>query len=131
MKILVVEDDRDKRLHIEYVFEKENIHMQLFRSIRPAIRYAMQHSNEISGIILDLGLTSYDNSDDYEFEKGLQLIYELTENSIDIPILINSGTYVNVQNLMRLHSNVKDQMHSEDDYTTLRWFIQLLKEKEQ
>ena len=126
MKILVVEDDRRKKKYLEEFLKARNIDMHHSKSIRPAIRYALKYSTEISGIILDLGLTSYDNSNDYEFDKGLELIKELTQRKVKIPILINSSTYISIQLLMEINHNVKGQMYNEDDDETLRWFINLL-----
>ena len=130
MKILIVEDDREKRLFLEYNLKKKNIEICLFSSVNPAIRYVVQYANQIDGIILDLGLTSYDSSDDYSFTKGLNLVKELTRKRIEIPILINSSTYVNLPNLMESNSNVKDQMYCAYDHTKLRWFINLLRKEQ-
>jgi len=131
MIVLVVEDDITKRTYLHEFFKARNIDMHLSRSVRPAIRYVLRNLNKVSGIILDLGLTSYDYSEDYEFEKGLDLVRELTKRGIQIPILINSSTYINLSRVMEEHINVKGQMYNEDDYETLRWFIDLLERKEQ
>ena len=126
MKILIVEDDTNKRLFIEYSLKEKNIDMYSFYSVKPAIKYAIQHSNEIDGIILDLGLTSYDYTDDYSFTKGLDLIRELDKTNIQIPILINSTTYLDFENLQKSHSNVKSRMNEDYDEYNLRLFINSL-----
>ena len=127
MKILIVEDDRNKRLFLEYFLKEKDFEFQSFAAIKPAISYTIKHSTEIDGIILDLGLTSYDYSEDYEFTKGLELIETLTEKRIEIPILINSSTYANLQKIMDNHSNVKGQMDDEEFH--LRLFINGLTKK--
>ena len=124
MKILIVEDDRNKRLFLEYFLKEKNIEFYSFSSVRPAISYSIKCSSEIDGIILALGLTSYDYSDDYDFTKGLELIKELTKKRISIPILINSSTYVDLDSLMKMHSNIKAQM--DDDEFHLRQFVNSL-----
>ncbi len=131
MKILVVEDDILKRLYVEDVLKRRKIDTHFCRSVRPAIRYALRNSGEINGIILDLGLTSYDNSDDYDFKKGLELVKELTRKEVKIPILINSTSYIELEEIMKENPNVKGQMYVEDDYSLLRWFINLLEKEEQ
>lgn len=126
MKILVVEDDSLKREFIEYFLQsRDNIEIKSFHSVRPAIAYAIEYSNEIDGIILDLGLTSYDYSDDYDFKKGLELVEELTKKGIRIPILIYSDAYINLTKVIEEHRNVKYQMDEYDSYT-LRQFVNWL-----
>ena len=112
MKIVVVEDDKNKREFVAMYLESNNIEMIPFVSIMPALKYVTQHFKEISGIILDLGLVSYDDSYDYDTEKGLILVKELTRKKIEIPILINSTTEIDLPEIMRSHSNVKGQMAS-------------------
>ena len=131
MKILVVEDDALKRSYIVEFLKSRNIDVHWCYSVNPAIKYCIKNQREISGIILDLGLTSYDQSTDYEFKKGLNLVKELTRKCIKIPILINSTTYINLKETMECHENVKAQMYEADDYKTLRGFINLLERKEQ
>ena len=125
MRILVVEDDKMKRQFIEDFLEERNIDMYSFRSIIPSINYTLRHASEIDGIILDLGLTSYDYTDDYDFKKGLQLVEELTKKGIRIPILIYSDTYINLSKVMKEHRNVKYQMDEYDPHI-LRQFINWL-----
>ena len=131
MKILLVEDDALKRTYIIEFLKSRNIDVHWCYSVNPAIKYCLNNLKKVSGIILDLGLTSYDKSNDYEFEKGLVLVKELTRKKIKIPILINSTTYINLPMVMESHNNVKGQMYEADDYETLRWFINLLEGKEQ
>ena len=78
----------------------------------PALKYVTQHFKEVSGIVLDLGLVSYDDSYDYDSEKGLILVEELTRKKIAIPILINSTTEIDLPEIMKSHTNVKGQMAS-------------------
>jgi len=131
MKILVVEDDALKRTYIVEFLKSRNIDVHWCYSVNPAIKYCIKNQKEISGIILDLGLTSNDHSIDYEFKKGLNLIRELTRKKIKIPILINSTTYINLKETMEYHENVKGQMYESDDYESLRVFINLLERNEQ
>ena len=124
MKIVVVEDDRNKREFVKDIFELKNIDMISFNSIMPAIKYVIEHSPETDGIILDLGLTSYDDSGDYDAEKGLILVQELKRKKINIPILINSTTELDLIEVMKNYPNVKGQMAS--NYKKLDGFIKSL-----
>ena len=115
MKIIVVEDDIIKRSFIESFFKFRKDELYFFQSVRPAISYATKHSTEIHGIILDLGLSSYDHYDkDYSETRGLDLIEELAKKEIYIPILINSSVYVDLEKISRNYHPTILQMESED-----------------
>lgn len=131
MKILVVEDEAYKRVCIVDFLEARNIKVHWEYSVKPAMRYAIQNPKEISGIILDLGLTTTEDSLDYDWVRGLDLVERLHFEKINIPILINSSTEIDLDKVMTNYSNVKGQMYEEDDYGTLEEFITLLEEGEQ
>lgn len=131
MKILVVEDDALKRTYVVEFLNSRSIDVHWCYSVNPAIKFCLNNPSEVSGIILDLGLTSYDNSLDYEFKKGLNLVKELARKKVKIPILINSTTCINLKEIMECYDNVKGQMYESDDYVTLRAFIKDLERKEQ
>lgn len=132
IKILVVEDDLLKREFIKNFLKERgitNVHYCI--SVSPALRYAVEEKSSLSGIILDLGLTSFDASDDYNIYKGLDLVKELTRKRIDIPILINSTTTIDLQLLMESHKNLRGQTSYEyDGYKGFDWFISSLEKKQ-
>ena len=126
MKFIIVEDDRNKRLFLKLFFKQNGHESYSFQSVRPAIKYAINNSTEINGIILDLGLTSYDYTDDYDYDRGLDLILELTKKGIFIPILINSSIYI--RNLEEINENYHNLiMKMDDDEWELRRFLNRLK----
>ena len=128
MKILVVEDDAIKKRCIEYYFSKNNIaELHFEMSVMPALNYVIEHLDEISGVILDLGLTSYNDSTDYDYEKGLLFVEELTRKEITIPILINSTTEIDLSYVMKNHKNVKGQTAILRGHEDLEEFLALLK----
>lgn len=135
MKFLVVEDSKLKRDFINKCFAKDLIHIvfanknfeiHFVSSVNPGINYVLQHKEELSGIILDLGLTTYDDSMDYEEKRGLDLVVELKRQNIDIPVLINSITTIDLEQVMREYPFVKGQMKYPNDYSTLESFISSL-----
>lgn len=130
MKFLIVEDDRNKRLFLELFFKQRGDESYSFQSVQPAIKYATKYSTEIDGIILDLGLSSYDHSDDdYSYTRGLDLIAELTKKGMYIPILINSSVYIS--NLQKIQESYKELiMKMDDDEWELRRFLNRIQEKE-
>ena len=123
MTFLIVEDDRDKRLFLEFFFKQKGHESYSFQSVQPAISYTINHSTEISGIILDLGLSSYDYSDDdYSYTRGLDLIEELSKKRISIPILINSSMYIDLQKIQEKHKHLIIDKMDDDEYE-LRQFL--------
>lgn len=131
MKFIIVEDDRNKRLFLELFFKQKGDETYSFQSVQPAINYIIKHSTEVNGIILDLGLSSYDYSDDdYSCTKGLDLINELSEKGIDIPILINSSVYIDLPKVRRDYK-FDNIWQMDDDEWELRQFINRISIKEE
>lgn len=134
MKILIVEDDNFKFSMIYCLLRDKNIDQEWFLSVNSALNYISEHQNEVSGIILDLGLTTYSDSNDYDDVRGLDLVNELTRKEINIPILINSTTEINLDEIMSNHKNVKGQSiprKGENWSQTVEWFLTTLQEEKQ
>lgn len=123
MKFLVVEDSGMKRNFINSFFKEKNAELHFVGSVNPGILYAIQNKDELSGIILDLGLTTLDDSIDYADKRGLDLVVELKRKNINIPILINSTTAIDLNVVMEVYPFVKGQMKFPNDYSTLESFI--------
>ena len=135
MKILVVEDNELKRERLVQLLKTRNIEMHFCKSVGPALRYVIQNQDNISGIILDLGLTTFDDSRDYDQVKGLDIADTLEVEGIDIPILINSSTKLSDE-LKEGYENVfghvcMDYMAKKEDYEKFDAFIASLQEKKQ
>lgn len=126
MKFLVVEDSDAKRYLINSFFKDKDTELHFVSSVNPGILYAIQNSDELSGIILDLGLTTDDNSSDYADQRGLDLVVELKRQRINIPVLINSTTIIDLKCVMEVYPFVKGQMKFPNDYSTLEGFISSL-----
>ena len=126
MKFLVVEDSGMKRYFINNFFEGKNTELHFVGSVNPGILYAVQNKDELSGIILDLGLATLDDSMDYADQRGLDLVVELKRQKINIPVLINSTTIINLDCVMEVYPFVKGQMKFPNDYSTLESFISSL-----
>ena len=103
MKILIVEDDNFKFSMIYCLLRDKNIEHEWFLSVNSALKYISEHQNDVSGIILDLGLTTYSDSNDYDDVRGLDLVKELTRKEINIPVLINSTTEIELEEIMSNH----------------------------
>ena len=125
MKFLIIEDDREKRLFLELFMKQKGYESFSFQSVQPAIKYTIQHSTEIDGIVLDLGLTSYDHTDDYSFTRGLDLVEKLKETGMYIPILINSSTYIDLEKIQENYHSLIQRM--DDDEWELRQFLNRIK----
>ena len=93
MHILVVEDDKTKRENVEFFLESRGIGYHTCEYVNEALRYIIRNKNEISGLILDLGLNLLEEGS-YDRYNGLILLSEMQRKKIDIPVLINSTTEV-------------------------------------
>lgn len=131
MKILIVEDDNFKHSMVYCLLRDKNIDQEWFLSVNSALNYISEHQNDVSGIILDLGLTTFVDSRDYDDLRGLDLVRELTRKEINIPILINSTTEIELEEIMSNHKNVKGQSiprKGENWSQTVEWFLTTLQE---
>ena len=111
-KVLAVEYNMQKMRSINEVCKKLNIDIEWFFTINPdLIEYFREHQNEFSGIILELGLPIWDKHGKPHHNRllGLELVEELTRKKIEIPILINSKTTIDLPEIMKNHKNVKGQ----------------------
>lgn len=128
MKIFILEDDVFKREQITDFLESKKIQFDWFEYMCPALRYVVRNKEEISGIILDLGLQNYkDSSSTYDLYKGLEFIEELDRKKIYIPILINSSTEVG---MLDEYPFVYGQRTKIDNYQILESFIAFLEQRE-
>lgn len=129
MRILVIDDDIFKREQITDFLEEKEIDYETFEYLTPALRYIIFNKNDISGIILDLGLQNFkDMPTTYSLYKGLDLIHELYRKRIHIPILINSSTDVG---MLDEYSFVYGQRTKIDNYQILEDYISFLKQREE
>lgn len=124
-KILIVEDEHFKRENIEQFLRKKQISYETIEYVNPALRYIFFNHDNISGIILDLGLRTFKGSNDYSHTRGLNIVYEITRKRLNIPILINSSTRINLSEVMFAHNNVKGQNYN-GDHNVLENFINSL-----
>ena len=129
MKIFILEDAIFKREQITDFLKIKKIGYELSGYARPALRYIMKNKNEISGIILDLGLqNSKDSPESYDLLKGLDIIRELYRKKLHIPVLVNSSTQVKSLNQ---YPFVYGQRKEIDDYQILEDYISFLRKREE
>ena len=129
MKILCIDDDFFKRNQIGEFLERKGIQLEEIEFVNPALKYICTNKESISGIILDLGLKSFKDSNDYNIYKGLDVIAELERKKIKIPILINSTTEIDFQK--DDHPYVFGHRKRKNDYKILEEFLAFLKEREE
>ena len=128
MKILIVEDSRDKKDQLINFLNKNNIEFEICEYLNDALRYIYEDSKNISGIILDLGLERDKSDPEYEQYMGLELVEETERIKLNIPILINSTTEVE---MISTYSSVYADRTDMDDYDTLENFISFLRTREE
>ena len=128
MKILVLEDAIFKREQITDFLKEKNIPYQVIEYLNPALKYVFESKEEISGIILDLGLQLFkDAPETYSLYRGLDLVYELARTNLEIPVLINSSTDVG---MLTDYPFVYGQRTKVNNYQILEDFINFLKQNE-
>ena len=129
MQILIIEDLLSKREQIAIFLEEKNIKYEVIEYVGPAFEYILGNKEEISGIILDLGLAmSKDLPETYNLYRGLDVIYELDRLNIEIPILINSSTFVGMLDDCPF---VYGQRTKSNNYQMLEDFIDFLTQREE
>ena len=128
MKIIVIEDEEFKRDEITSFLTDHNIEFETFEYVHPALRYILANKVDISGIILDLGLQSSPSMFDRSLYRGFDVVKELNRKRIDIPILINSTTEVD---MIDSYPSVFGQKYEMYDDEILDSFIRYLRKREE
>lgn len=129
MKILIVEDSQCKRDQIINFFKDGNIEFDVCEYVNQALRYIRVNKINIAGIILDLGLKTMPGVHDATLYRGLDVLKEMKRLKLDIPVLINSTTEVEMVDAE--YSFVYGQRTEMDDYDTLENFISFLRKGEE
>ena len=129
MKILVIEDDIYKREQITNFLDSKAISYNVTEYLNSALNYIYENTINISGIILDLGLPIFENDPDtYSLYRGLEVIYELDRKKINIPVLINSNTFVG---MLDEYPFVYAQRTKINNYQMLEDFVSFLTKREE
>ena len=128
MKILVVEDNETKRENIESFLEFQGIKYHTCEYVNETLRYIIKHKNDISGIILDLGLNIFKDGS-YDRYNGLTILSEMQRKKINIPVLINSTTEVGM--IDEDYPFVWGQRTRIEDDHFLKKFITFLEERKE
>lgn len=127
-KILIVEDMPDKRDQLIQFLNKENIEFEVCEYVNHALRYISANRDSIAGIILDLGLETLPGSYDFTLYRGLDVADEMKRLKLDIPILINSTTELEMATSE--YPNIFGHRTEMDDYETLENFVSFLRERD-
>lgn len=128
MKILIVEDDAFKRDELIQFLQNKDIEFEIQEYVNPALRYIIANKEAISGIILDLGLQSAASINNRSLHRGLDVVNELRRKKINIPVLINSTTSVDMINAYSFVFGHRMDMY---DNQLLEDFVSFLRRKEE
>ena len=129
MMIVIVEDTQFKRDQLIRFFNKENIQCESFEYVNYALRHIRKERENISGIILDLGLETMPGANDATLYRGLDVLKEMTRLKLDIPVLINSTTELEMVSCE--YPNVFSHRTDMDDYESLENFVFFLRQREE
>ena len=129
MKILIVEDSIWKREQLVEFLEKEKIEFEVSEYVNNALRYIRANKTDIAGIILDLGLESMPDAYDAKPYRGLDVLREMKRLKLDIPVLINSTT--ELQMISSEYPCVFSHRTDMDDFDILEGFVSFLRRREE
>lgn len=127
-KILIVEDMQDKRDQLIHFLEKENIEFEVCGYVNHALRYVRANRESVAGIILDLGLETMPGANNATLYRGLDVTEELKRLKLDIPVLINSTTELEM--VTSEYPFVYGHRSDMDDYEILENFVSFLRERD-
>ena len=127
MMIAIVEDTQFKIEQLESFLIKERIPWKVFGYVNDALRFIRTEREKVSGIILDLGLETMSGAGDATPYRGLDVAKEMKRLKLDIPVLINSTTELEMATSE--YPNVFGHRTEMDDYETLENFVSFLRER--
>ena len=135
MTILFVDDLPDIKVQpaIDYL-NSQNIKFDyvICKSIYSAIRYIKEHTSDIDLAVIDFGLPVDDNSLRFRQYGGLDIIdYILDTLELDIPIIINSTSHIEMLNNEDEEAYFTDYENSlieHVDNLNGQWLYEFLKE---
>lgn len=129
MKILIVEDSMCKREQLVEFLEKEKVEFEVCEYVNTALRYIRANKANVAGIILDLGLESMPGAHDAKPYRGLDVLQEMKRLKLDIPVLINSTTELEM--VSAEFPCVFSHRTEMDDYDSLENFVSFLRQREE
>lgn len=128
--IVLVEDNTEKANSIITTLEREGVEYYQLSALNPALKFITKEFKKIDGIILDLGLPRFENGRVENIYSGLEIIEELKSLEINIPILINSSTLIDIDE-KEFPFVFTERMFSLWDTIALRNFLQSISEQEE
>ena len=128
-KILIVEDCLYKRIQLVDFLKEKEIEFEVCIFVYQALRSIRANKENIAGIILDLGLETMPGACDATPYRGLEVVRELIRKRLNIPVLINSTTEVEIskEDYPFFFGHRTDM----NDYEILEDFISFLKTREE
>ena len=128
MTIVIVEDTQFKRDQLIRFLNDQNIKWEVFEYVNHALKHIRREKDNISGIILDLGLKTMPGDNDATLYRGLDVLKEMKRLKADIPVLINSTTELEM--VSSEYPNAFGHRTDMDDYESLENFICFLRQRE-
>lgn len=129
MKILIVDDNAETKCYgIMEECKKRNIEVEIETSISSAVKKIVSNKGyKINGIILDMGLPIYSNSNEIEKNGGEEVIRQIVRRNNNIPVLVFSETELR-SNYYAVFNQIKDWNIVEEQMKFIE-FIEYLKRK--
>ena len=118
-----------KREQLVEFLEKEKVEFEVCEYVNTALRYIRANKANVAGIILDLGLESMPGAHDAKPYRGLDVLQEMKRLKLDIPVLINSTTELEM--VSAEFPCVFSHRTEMDDYDSLENFVSFLRQREE
>lgn len=131
-KILIVEDQPALKIELFItLLEKQNIpfEYELVGSITSAKRYLARNANCVDLIITDLGLPIFDGEYVNNLLEGVNLINDLEDFDVEVPVVINSTTQIPDFKFKKAEWETRGLKIYKTEYILdmKNWFVEFLK----
>ena len=136
-RVIAIIDDHPEikcRNIIGTLIEKE-IEFEFFKSINSFLKAVHSYHERYCGIILDMQLPQYDDEPfSLKEDGGESILKRLSSRNIDIPVLLNTSTYVPeekflLQHYKNVYGVINGGYETAEEFEKFRAFVKLVKEQ--
>lgn len=132
-KLLIVEDQPELKVEMLLRLLETNqikFEYEIVNSVTSAKLYLHKRANEVDIIIMDLGLPTFDGEMVTNLLEGVNLIYDLEDFDIKVPVVINSTTDIPNFEKQKSEWEMRGLEIYKTDYilNMIQWFFKFLSE---
>jgi len=131
MNILFVDDLPEFKVQkaIEHLkLQGVQFSYEIVKSVNSAVRYLVNHKDEIDLAVVDLGLPWFDEGDEFDKLNGLVVVAQILRYKVTIPVIINSTTEIQEEeDFLERYTN-KNAVVKHVQSLDGEWLIEFLKQ---